>query len=45
MSNSNAVDEDLKIENIKKGLGWLIDVVPQIPYERIKSQIEDEEAD
>ncbi len=33
MSNPNAVDEDLKIENIKKGLDWLIDAVPQIPYE------------
>ncbi len=26
------IDEDLKIENIKKGLDWLIDAVPQIPY-------------
>ncbi len=30
---SNAVDEDLNIVNIKKGLDWLINVVPQIPYE------------
>ncbi len=44
MSNSNAIDEDLKIENIKKGLDQLIDAIPQIPYEQIKSQIENEES-